>query len=208
MLFRSHGFYQVAGKSGTSNKIKNGKYSDDTFASFAGYFPADNPRYSCIVVIDDPQGAKYHFGGQVAAPVVKEIADKLSAKDLVSASYLVPTDSAMLSTTPPRFRVAYKDDWQIVMQELGLDIPSLADADEWLQITQQDESFEWKSSGDFTPTQVPKVVGMVLRDALFLLENRGLQVQLQGPVNGVVKAQSILPGTQVTLPKTITLELT
>ncbi|OJW71134.1 MAG: hypothetical protein BGO68_04790 [Candidatus Amoebophilus sp. 36-38] len=203
-----HGFYQVAGKSGTSNKIKNGKYSDDTFASFAGYFPADNPRYSCIVVIDDPQGAKYHFGGQVAAPVVKEIADKLSAKDLVSASYLVPTDSAMLSTTPPRFRVAYKDDWQIVMQELGLDIPSLADADEWLQITQQDESFEWKSSGDFTPTQVPKVVGMVLRDALFLLENRGLQVQLQGPVNGVVKAQSILPGTQVTLPKTITLELT
>jgi cell division protein FtsI (penicillin-binding protein 3) len=202
-----HGFYKVAGKSGTSNKIKNGKYTDDTFASFAGYFPADNPRYSCIVVIDDPQGAKYHFGGQAAAPVVKEIADKLSAKDLVSATYVTPTDSTTITNTPPRFRVANKADWQVVIQELGLHLPSLEETDEWLQITQQDDQLEWKSQGIFAALQVPKVVGMALRDALFLLENRGLQVQLKGATNGIVKSQSLLPGTKVTPSQIITLEL-
>ena len=203
----SHGFYKIAGKSGTSNKIKNGKYSDATYASFVGYFPADKPRYSCIVVIDDPQGAEYHYGGQVAAPVVKEIADKLSAKDLISATCITPTDSITWHTPPPKFRVAYKDDWQATIQTLGINFPPPLNSDEWLQITQQEEEIVWKPYNSFSTSQVPKVVGMPLRDALFLLESRGLQVQLQGSTDGYVKAQSLTPGTQVRLSQTITLEL-
>jgi cell division protein FtsI (penicillin-binding protein 3) len=202
-----HGFYKIAGKSGTSNKIKNGKYSDATYASFVGYFPANKPRYSCIVVIDDPQGAEYHYGGQVAAPVVKEIADKLSAKDLASASYITPTDSAALHTPPPKFRVAYKDDWQATIQTLGINFPSPLDSDEWLQVIQQEEEIMWRPYGTFSLSQVPKVIGMPLRDALFLLESRGLQVQLQGVTDGYVKAQSLTPGTQIKPFQTITLEL-
>ncbi|MHB9147808.1 MAG: penicillin-binding protein [Candidatus Amoebophilus sp.] len=202
-----HGFYKIAGKSGTSNKIKNGKYSDATYASFVGYFPADKPRYSCIVVIDDPQGAEYHYGGQVAAPVVKEIANKLSAKDLVSAPYITPIDSTEWHTPPPKFRVAYKDDWQVTIQTLGINFPSPLNSDEWLQVIQQEEETIWKPYSNFSTSQVPRVVGMPLRDALFLLESRGLQVTLQGYTDGYVKAQSLTPGTQVKPGQTITLEL-
>lgn len=202
-----HGFYKVAGKSGTSNKIKNGKYTDDTFASFAGYFPADKPRYSCIVVIDDPQGIRHHFGGQVAAPVLKDIADKLSAKDLVSAEYIVPVDPIHLTLSPPKFRIAHKSDWQVVIGELGLELPSLADTDGWVQIVPIEDKLEWKSQDDFTSLQVPKVVGMALKDALFLLESRGLMVQLEGAPIGFVKSQSLLPGTRTTPAQIITLEL-
>lgn len=202
-----HGFYKVAGKSGTSNKIKNGKYTDDTFASFAGYFPADKPRYSCIVVIDDPQGIRHHFGGQVAAPVLKDIADKLSAKDLVSAEYIAPVDPIHLTLSPPKFRIAHKSDWQVVIGELGLELPSLVDTDDWVQIVPSEDKLEWKSQGDFTPLQVPKVVGMALKDALFLLESRGLMVQLEGAPIGFVKSQSLLPGTRTMPAQIITLEL-
>jgi cell division protein FtsI (penicillin-binding protein 3) len=202
-----HGFYKIAGKSGTSNKIKNGKYSNATYASFVGYFPADKPRYSCIVVIDDPQGAEYHYGGQVAAPVVKEIADKLSAKDLISAPCISATDPTACHLPPPKFRVAYKDDWQITIQTLGIDFPSPLNSDEWMQVVQQEEDITWKPYSIFSISQVPKVVGMSLRDALFVLESRGLQVQLQGSADGYVKAQSLTPGTQMKPSQSITLEL-
>ena len=65
--------YDVAGKTGTAQKIIGGKYSQSAYiASFAGFVPASNPRYAIIVVLDNPRGA--HQGGQVAAPVFNEIA--------------------------------------------------------------------------------------------------------------------------------------
>ena len=65
--------YPVAGKTGTAQKIVNGSYSKDRFvASFMGRVPAQNPRLVVVVVIDEPQGA--HTGGQVAAPVFRELA--------------------------------------------------------------------------------------------------------------------------------------
>ena len=67
--------YKIAGKTGTSQKLKNGKYVKDYSTSFVGYFPADNPKYSCIVVVDSPKGFRKE-GSNVAAPVFKEIADK------------------------------------------------------------------------------------------------------------------------------------
>src|SRR5690606_8896894 len=74
-------FYKMAGKTGTA-LIANGKrgYSDRIYqSSFAGYFPADAPRYSCIVVIRNKPFAKKFYGASVAGPVFKEIADKLYA---------------------------------------------------------------------------------------------------------------------------------
>src|SRR5690606_35872464 len=59
--------YKVAGKTGTSRKLKNGQYIKTYSTSFVGYFPADNPKYSCIVIIDSPQRAA-QYGGDVAAP--------------------------------------------------------------------------------------------------------------------------------------------
>ena len=73
--------YKIAGKTGTAQKLIGGRYTQRYYTSFAGYFPADNPKYSAIVVIDSPKGFAA-YGGDVSAPVFKEIADKIFAQDL------------------------------------------------------------------------------------------------------------------------------
>jgi len=67
--------YSIAGKTGTANKLVNGHYSNDTFASFAGFLPSRNPALTIVVVLDSPRGANGHFGGGVSAPIFKRIAE-------------------------------------------------------------------------------------------------------------------------------------
>ncbi len=70
--------FSMAGKTGTAKKVVNGAYSNKNYvASFAGFFPAKNPKYSCIVVVHDPKKDKGYYGAIVAAPVFKEIAQKI-----------------------------------------------------------------------------------------------------------------------------------
>ena len=81
--------FSMAGKTGTAKKFiprtkdKNGEWQGGYYsskhyvASFAGFFPADNPKYSCIVVIHDPKKEKGYYGATVAAPIFKEIAQKI-----------------------------------------------------------------------------------------------------------------------------------
>ncbi|WP_299056613.1 penicillin-binding protein [uncultured Polaribacter sp.] len=81
--------FSMAGKTGTAKKYiprtkdKNGKWQGGYYstkryvASFAGFFPADNPKYSCVVVIHDPKKEKGYYGATVAGPVFKEIAQKI-----------------------------------------------------------------------------------------------------------------------------------
>ena len=68
--------YTVAGKTGTAQKVINGKYSDTNYVgSFVGYVPADRPEISIIVMMDDCKGQ--YYGGVVAAPVFREVARKV-----------------------------------------------------------------------------------------------------------------------------------
>jgi cell division protein FtsI (penicillin-binding protein 3) len=69
--------YTIAGKTGTANKLQNGKYSSDTFASFVGFLPSEAPVVTILVVIDSPRGPNGHFGGPVAAPVFRRIAEEV-----------------------------------------------------------------------------------------------------------------------------------
>ncbi|NJL15515.1 MAG: penicillin-binding protein 2, partial [Microscillaceae bacterium] len=74
--------YAIAGKTGTSQKLnRRGQYTKKYKTSFVGYFPADAPKYSCIVVIDEPQGED-QYGAEVSAPVFREIADRLFSLDV------------------------------------------------------------------------------------------------------------------------------
>lgn len=71
--------YKIAGKTGTAQIAKpGGGYLKKYNASFVGYFPADNPMYSCVVLINKPDGGSY-YATKVAAPVFKEVADKVYA---------------------------------------------------------------------------------------------------------------------------------
>ncbi|HEV2354965.1 MAG TPA: penicillin-binding protein 2, partial [Puia sp.] len=97
-----HSFYPVAGKTGTA-LVADGKrgYADHVYqSSFVGYFPADHPKYSCIVVIKNHPFAKIYFGAKVAGPVFKELADKLMSLDPDVASP-IPADSAVAARSLP-----------------------------------------------------------------------------------------------------------
>ncbi|MEN3041246.1 MAG: penicillin-binding protein 2 [Bacteroidia bacterium] len=80
--------YSIAGKTGTAKKVERGTYINRYRASFVGFFPAERPRYSCIVVIDDPEEGGF-YGAEVAAPVFREIADAVVFRDLEAAPQIL-----------------------------------------------------------------------------------------------------------------------
>jgi cell division protein FtsI (penicillin-binding protein 3) len=175
--------YSIAGKTGTSKKIVNGVYSTRYYSSFVGYFPADKPKYSCIVVIDNPRapGGRTVMGGEAAAPVFKEVADKIHAADLRLHQPLRPS-----ATTPPPTLIAGLDSDVSALRK-GLRVPVV------------------KRPGPADETRVPNVTGMSLRDALYVLENRGYRVSYTG--QGRVAQQSLEPGTVPAGKKVIQLGL-
>lgn len=186
--------FPVAGKTGTAH-VAGGKlkYSDGVYqASFAGFFPADKPEYSCIVVIRTRPHAALHYGGQLAAPVFKDIARE------VHAMYVQKKQIRPASITPDssQFRFAgHRNDLQQVLQHINFRVmDSARNGAEWLAIhASSAKSVAYPVAQD--QHTMPDVRNMTLRDALYALESRGLQVQVRG--RGKVAAQDVLPGSVV-----------
>ncbi|WP_080237273.1 penicillin-binding protein [Spirosoma rigui] len=194
--------YAIAGKTGTAQKIVNGRYQvGKYYTSFIGYFPADNPKYTMITAIDSPQGDNIDllYAGAVAAPVFKEVADRIVAYDIRMHA---PIRQGGRQPRPEKALLAgYADDLHTISTTLNMD--SEPSTEGWVETAEQGR---WKSRPT-RPNQVPDVRGLTLRDALFLLENRGFRVLVEG--RGKVKEQSVEPGTGATdlSAKTITLKL-
>ncbi len=183
--------YKIAGKTGTARKIKDGVYVKTYYTSFAGYFPADKPKYSCIVIIDSPSGGQ-QYGSDVAAPVFKEIADKLYAVDLELHDATEPKAISASDMTFPLIRSGYFDDLNYLCNQLGISNHTRSGADEeWVFATTSNSAVIWNNR-KIKEELVPDVTGMTLRDALFLLENSGLKVGIHG--RGRVQSQSQTPG--------------
>ena len=180
--------YAIAGKTGTAQKIVNGQYQvGKYYTSFIGYFPADNPKYSMITVVDSPKGDNIDllYAGAVAAPVFKEVADRIVAYDI---SMHPAIRSGGRQPRPQTGLLAgYSDDLHTIGTALNID--SEPSTEGWVEAT---GGGRWKSRPT-RPNQVPDVRGLSLRDALFLLENRGFRVSVEG--RGKVKEQSVVPGT-------------
>lgn len=201
-----HGFYQIAGKTGTTNKMVNGRYTHDTHTSFVGYFPATSPRYSCIVVIDQPQCYAWHFGAAVAT-VVKDIADKIAAKDLAAQKFVATQDRLPHPGVFPHIKAGNREDLGQICDKLGIayglqEIPTT-----WVHSTVNGDQIVWKPNHTCETDRVPHVLGMTLKDALCLLENCGLAVTVQGPKGGRVNAQSLPPNAIPVRGVSITLQM-
>jgi cell division protein FtsI (penicillin-binding protein 3) len=197
----NNAYYKIAGKTGTAQKIVNGRYIKQYNTSFVGYFPADNPQYSCIIVIDKPKGFR-QYGSNVAAPVFKEIADKIYARDLeMHLPYMA--DSEAEKGVFPLIRAGNREDLQKICDELSIPNQALTN-EEWVKAQRKDNAVLW-TTDEIAPEVVPNVLGMTLRDAIFLLENHGLQVSHKG--DGRITAQSILPGRKLEKGTRITLTL-
>ena len=192
--------YRVAGKTGTARIAGPNGYDGRYRASFAGYFPAESPRYSCIVVIADTKSGVY-YGSSIAGPVFRELANKVYATD---PSF--HTTSAGLLAEKCKLPGS-KDGAQTDLMQLyqALEMPYLGGSSgDWVTVTTGD-SVAVLSPRSIEANRVPDVRGMGLRDALYLLENAGLQVKTLGM--GTVRRQSIAPGSDLTTSQAITLEL-
>ncbi|HPF89345.1 MAG TPA: penicillin-binding protein [Flavobacteriales bacterium] len=199
--------FAIAGKTGTAQVAKNGSYKEHGLsyqASFVGYFPADAPKYSCIVVVNGPTMSGY-YGNVVAGPIFKEIADKIYSNriELQQQTQLAVVDG-------PRTPVSlsgHSADLRTALEGLGVAI-SVEGESEWVTTEAGDSTVVLKPRGIPADAmdRVPNVLGMGLRDALYILENRGLRVKVQG--NGMVKRQSLQPGSKAFQGSTITIELT
>jgi cell division protein FtsI (penicillin-binding protein 3) len=195
--------YAIAGKTGTAQKLENGRYTKRYYTSFAGYFPADRPKYSMIVVIDSPTGFAA-YGGDVSAPVFKEIADKIYAVDLElnpSSQDLIASEEK--SSNTPFVKAGKADEIHQILEKLG--VPSApVQPEEWVKVVANQNQINWKTN-DTDAATVPDVSGLSLRDALFILENKGIRVNYSG--RGIVKSQSLNPGTPLQSNTIIKLEL-
>jgi len=200
----SNADYKIAGKTGTAQKLVNGAYTKKYYTSFAGYFPADRPKYSMIIVIDSPNGFGA-YGGDVSAPVFKEIADRIYALDLElnPGSKLTMVAAAAEDRGLPYIQAGKVEELQEIFDEFGLKSNTM-NSEEWVKTVASDTGVKLQIN-DTDKAIVPDVSGLPLRDALFILENKGLQVNYSG--KGRVKAQSILPGTKLSPNTTINLVL-
>lgn len=197
--------FDIAGKTGTAEKVRNKEYTEDHYTSFAGYFPADNPKYSCIVVVDDPQDKDERYGGQVAAPVFREISDVVYRRKIFNK----PDEQGQKPKRKslPVIRAGFKDDLRYLCKEFEVKnygLPSEMKKINWVRTSVKGDTVLWKTN-EALPETIPSVVGMRLRDAVYLLENAGLKVRTEG--SGRVKTQSFPPGRAVPKGKTIWLKL-
>lgn len=195
-------FFKVAGKTGTARIATSSQgYSSGMYlASFCGYFPADNPRFSLIVTFKNPRSGGY-YGASHAIPVFEEIAEKVYAMQII---YDQDSEDDSQEEVLPELKKGQSEDIMKVVDELDIDnikghpkskIASAEINDKEI-ILQDDEIPEGK---------VPDVRGMGATDAIFLLENAGLKVIIKGI--GKVKQQSINPGTNCVSGQTVYLLL-
>lgn len=190
----------VAGKTGTAH-VAGGdiKYYDGVYqASFAGYFPAQKPQYTCIVVIKTAAHAPLHFGGQLAAPVFREIATKMSAL------YINQKTAAPLVDSMQHFFAGNTSDVKTVLDELHVSYKDSSEKNSWSNASEAAQQTVLKPAIE-RKAVMPDVRNMTLRDALYLLEQRGLKVATKG--QGKVLMQDINPGASITKSQSVTLLL-
>lgn len=193
--------YKIAGKTGTA-KISLGKsgYSHKYNATFVGYFPAENPRYSCFVVINKPTKGGY-YGSSVAAPVFKEISDLIYATHLDKFYKVEPFSNDIKY---PLAKTANLNDLKVFYNELNYKTEKTIINQDWVGTNQKNDTVRFYPKR-YSDNTIPNLKGMCAKDAIFILENMGLKVKIEG--KGRIKKQSLRPGSKVKKESYITLKL-
>jgi cell division protein FtsI (penicillin-binding protein 3) len=195
--------FPVAGKTGTAH-VADGVhgYADGIYqATFVGYFPANAPEYTCIVVIKTKPHAAIHFGAQLSAPVFKEIATKLYAQ-YVEGKKVVPLEFVPDSSW---YQYAgYAPDVKNVFTALNVKHADSSNKNSWSRVYSNNYKPVMKAQ-TVSKNTMPDVKNMTLKDALYLLENMNIKVLTKG--RGKVAAQDVLPGAAINKNQTVTLLL-
>lgn len=210
----------IAGKTGTAQKLVNGRYSNAYRSSFVGFFPADDPKYVALIILDEPETYP-PYGGWTAGPIFQQTAKRIAGLDN-------EIEKQIIEQGAQNDALAYTPDLQ------GL---SLAEAELLLQ--KQDLSYTTQGSGDWIATQkpaagstltatddltlalsqqqaltdttdlpedyaiIPDVGGMSMRKATQLIAGRGFEIKMIG--SGTVYSQFPRAGDQMKKGQTITI---
>jgi cell division protein FtsI (penicillin-binding protein 3) len=201
--------FAVAGKTGTAH-VSDGKikYDDGVYqATFVGYFPADQPRYTCIVVIRTKPHAASHFGGTLAAPVFREIATKLFPLYVANKK---PSLYAGTKDSSAYFYAGSANDIKNVFRTLSMGYTDSVAQNTWSSVyagndPQGPVGKPVIKANNVRRQVMPNVRGMGLKDAVYLLENMGVKVAIRG--KGKIAVQSLAPGTVLAKGVTVILEL-
>jgi cell division protein FtsI (penicillin-binding protein 3) len=193
----------IAGKTGTTVRATDGVYHSDGYnVSFCGYFPYENPEYTCIVVISRPR-AGTASGGLMSGTVVKEIAEKIYASNTMLNISKIKEDSLKISY-PDVKNGSYLALKKVMgVFDFKLDMSEKLKSDHVL--VYKNEKGLVVRDLPFIENLVPNVVGMGAKDAVFVLENCGLRVLITGA--GKVVSQSVTNGSKVVQGQTVMLTL-
>ena len=193
---------RIAGKTGTA-RMTNAQGANRHRVSFAGYFPADNPQYSAIVVVNEPAIAS-PSAGQISGGVFLNIAERTMALRTNLTPQIIASDSVRMANVSlfPNSTNGNFQDLRTITR--GLRLPVSGETGEWVR-TSVTESGIYIEPIEITEGQIPDVRGMGARDAVYLLGKMGLNVQING--RGRVVSQSVTPGTPAARGRTVVLNL-
>jgi cell division protein FtsI (penicillin-binding protein 3) len=202
--------FKIAGKTGTAQIAMGGKgYGQEGRkkyqASFVGYFPADKPKYSCIVVVSAPSNDAY-YGALVAGPIFKQVADKIysGSIDIHEKVNSFRTHEGEF----PEIRNGYTQNLKELLTELGLPFELSGNPDGWTEVGKSEGKIilqEPNATDLLKKGIMPDLRKWALADALVFLENSGYVVKIKG--SGKIIRQVPAPGEAVRRKETINLIL-
>ncbi|MGE5430455.1 MAG: penicillin-binding protein [Syntrophomonadaceae bacterium] len=170
----------AGGKTGTSQQLINNKYSKSSYnSSFIGFFPADKPKVLCYIYMNAPQLGR--FGGLVAAPIFKNVAERL-----------ISTDISLLSGNEVKIDDRTKFDRVITANE------KLDGNKKYSDVPQTSPSGSYSLAGKtriVNKSEMPDLSSYYLRDAVAVLLEMGIKYKIEG--SGKVVSQSLQPGTKI-----------
>lgn len=200
-------FYTMAGKTGTAQVTDKGiRYTDGVYqGSFVGYLPFEDPKYTiCVVIRTKPHSAAY-YGGAIAAPVFRMVADKIFSENM--GSWSAPLDSLAKSGSGRlTSAMATAGSYRTLLNAIKKPVPTVTEyLNSMMQLSVDSSKKVTVQPAKIYRNVMPDVKGMGLKDAVYMLETCGLQVQVLG--KGKVQTQSILPGTRINKGQNIILQL-
>lgn len=193
-------FFDIAGKTGTAQIASGGGYGGGYYVSFCGYFPVDNPKYTCFVGIRRPQAPP--SGGMQAGMVFKNIAEQTYVRRTVLAPEEAGVDSTLQKM--PEIKAGSWENSQTVLSVLKFKSIASDSASDWVKV-QYDSVVYRPQALAVNNNTVPRVLGMGARDAVYLLEKSGLRVNIVG--SGKVVSQSFSPESKLVKGSTISITL-
>lgn len=183
--------FAIAGKTGTAQIWSKEGFASNYLVSFAGYFPADHPRYSMIVCIEKGAPA---YGGIHCCPVFKKVAEGVMAKNR-KTDYKAAIDTTALRTVPPMMQNGNLVTLSQVLNELQVPHHNNYRTSEGLAWGAPAHQGTVMLNNETSSKGLPSVIGYGLRDAVYRLERMGVKVKVTGM--GRVVAQSLPAGTPI-----------